>query len=141
MSWLREFREFAVKGNAIDLAVGIVIGAAFGKIVTSIVNDLLMPPIGYVLAGVNFRSLFVSLRGEYPTLEAAREAAAPVLAYGNFVQTVIEFGIVAVAVFLLVKGINRLRRTAADDKPATPPPPSEEVLLLREIRDALRDGR
>lgn len=138
MSWLKEFREFAVKGNAVDLAVGIVIGAAFGKIVTSIVNDLIMPPIGYLLAGVNFRSLFVSLSGEFPTLDAAREAGAPVLAYGNFIQTVIEFVIVAAAVFMLVKAINRLRRPAPQAAPAAPPPPSEEVLLLREIRDQLR---
>lgn len=110
MSWRQEFQEFAVKGNAVDMAVGIVIGAAFGRIVSSLVDDLIMPPIGLLLGGVDFRNLFVSLRGEYATLAEAREAGAPVLAYGNFLQTTLDFIVIAAAVFLVVRAINRLRR-------------------------------
>lgn len=138
MSWLREFREFAVKGNAVDMAVGIVIGAAFGKVVSSAVNDLIMPPLGLLLGGVDFRNLFVSLKGDYATLAEAQAAGAPVLAYGSFAQTVLDLLIVAGAVFLVVKAINRARRPTPQAPPAAPPPPSEEVLLLREIRDQLR---
>lgn len=138
MSWLREFREFAVKGNAVDMAVGIVIGAAFGNVVSSAVNDLIMPPLGLLLGGVDFRNLFVSLKGDYATLAEAQAAGAPVLAYGSFAQTVLDLLIVAGAVFLVVKAINRARRPTPQAPPAAPPPPSEEVLLLREIRDQLR---
>ena len=116
---LKEFREFAARGNVIDLAVGVIIGAAFGKIVTSAVNDLIMPPIGLVLGGVDFADLFVPLDGgTYPSLEAAKAAAAPVIAYGQFFNTIIEFLIVAFAVFLMVRQINRLKTpapTAASD--------------------------
>ena len=110
---LKEFREFAARGNVIDLAVGVIIGAAFGKIVTSAVNDLIMPPIGQVLGGVDFADLFVPLDGgTYPSLEAAKAAAAPVIAYGQFINTIIEFLIVAFAVFLMVRQINRLKTPA-----------------------------
>lgn len=136
MSLPSEFREFAAKGNAVDMAVGIVVGAAFGKIVSSAVSDLIMPPLGLLLGGVDFRNLFVSLRGDYATLAEAQAAGAPVLAYGSFAQTVLDFLIVAGAVFLLVRAINRLRRPTPP-APAAPPAPSEEVLLLREIRDLL----
>ena len=118
---LKEFREFASRGNVIDLAVGVIIGAAFGKIVTSAVNDLLMPPIGMALGGVDFADLFVALdEGSYPSLEAAKAAAAPVIAYGQFLNTIIEFVIVAFAVFLMVKQINRLKTPA-------PAPPTDEA--------------
>ena len=118
---LKEFREFASRGNVIDLAVGVIIGAAFGKIVTSAVNDLLMPPIGMALGGVDFADLFVALDGgSYPSLEAAKAAAAPVIAYGQFLNTIIEFVIVAFAVFLMVKQINRLKTPAAA-------PPTDEA--------------
>jgi large conductance mechanosensitive channel len=118
---LKEFREFAARGNVIDLAVGVIIGAAFGKIVTSVVNDLLMPPIGMALGRVDFSDLFVALDGgTYPSLEAAKAAAAPTLNYGVFANTVIEFLIVAVAVFLLVRQINRL-------KTPVPTPATEEA--------------
>jgi large conductance mechanosensitive channel len=110
---LKEFREFAMRGNVIDLAVGVIIGAAFGKIVTSVVNDLIMPPIGMALGRVDFTDLFVALdRGTYASLAAAEAAGAPTLNYGRFLNTVIEFAIVAFAVFLLVRQINRLKRPA-----------------------------
>jgi large conductance mechanosensitive channel len=114
---LKEFRDFAARGNVIDLAVGLILGAAFGKIVTSLVNDLIMPPIGMALGGVNFRDLFVALDGvTYPSLASAQAAAAPTVNYGVFLNTILEFLIVAFAIFLLVKQINRLRPPA----PATP---------------------
>ena len=135
----KEFREFAVKGNVIDLAVGLVIGAAFGRIVQSFVDDILMPPIGLLLGRADFSQLFVVLRegmapGPYPTLQAAKALGAVTLNYGQFINTVVSFVIVAFAVFLLVRTINRMRREA----PPAPAAPTEEVLLLREIRDALR---
>ncbi len=108
---MKEFKEFAVKGNALDLAVGMIIGAEFGKIVSSLVSDIIMPPIGKIIGGVNFSSLFLSLNGEtYPTLEAAKAVGAPTLNYGLFIDSVIKFIIVAFAVFMLVKVMNRLRR-------------------------------
>jgi large conductance mechanosensitive channel len=134
---MKEFKEFAVKGNAIDMAVGIIVGAAFGKIVTSLVGDVVMPPIGRLLGGVNFGGLFINLGDKtFATLAEAKEAGAPTLNYGSFLQTVIDFAIIAFAVFLLVKGINTLKRKE-EAKPAEPAKPSEEILLLREIRDAL----
>ena len=121
MAVLKEFREFASRGNVIDLAVGVIIGGAFGKIVTSIVDDLLMPPIGLLLGQVDFRDLFVSLNGQvYPTLAAAKAASAPTLNYGQFVNTVIQFLIVAFAVFMLVRQINRL-------KTPVPSPPAPDA--------------
>jgi large conductance mechanosensitive channel len=110
MSVLKEFRDFAARGNVIDLAVGVIIGAAFGKIVTSAVNDLIMPPIGLVIGRIDFKDLFVALDGNsYPTLDAAKKAAAPIIGYGQFFNTIVEFLIVAAAVFLMVRQINRLK--------------------------------
>ncbi|HET7595984.1 MAG TPA: large conductance mechanosensitive channel protein MscL [Burkholderiales bacterium] len=139
---LKEFREFAMRGNVVDMAVGIIIGAAFGKIVDSLVKDLIMPPIGLLLGKVDFSNLFVVLKqgttpGPYLTVDAAQKAGAVTFNYGLFVNNVISFLIVAFAVFLLIRAINRLRRRE-EEKPAAPPPPPEEVQLLREIRDALR---
>jgi len=109
----KEFKEFAMRGNVLDLAIGVVIGAAFGGIVTSLVNDVIMPPIGMAMGGLDFKDLFVSLNGQsYPSLDAAKKAAAPVIAYGNFLNTVINFLIVAFAIFLLVKQVNRLKKPA-----------------------------
>ena len=139
-SILREFREFAIKGNVVDLAVGLIIGAAFGKIVSSLVDDVIMPPIGMLLGQVDFSDLFITLSGqELASLAAARAAGAPVIAYGSFINTIINFVIVAFAVFLLVKQINRLRRIAGieDTAPPAPPAPAREELLLEEIRDIL----
>src|SRR3546814_16321561 len=111
MGFIKEFKEFALKGNVIDLAVAVVIGGAFGKIVTSLVNDIVMPPIGLLLGGTDFTALFIPLDGaEYESLAAAQEAAAPILAYGSFLQTVIEFLIIAFAIFMVIKGINRLKK-------------------------------
>jgi large conductance mechanosensitive channel len=119
---LKEFREFALKGNVVDLAVGIIIGAAFGKITTSLVNDVIMPPIGFVLGRIDFSSLFLNLSNvDYPSLDAAKTAGAPVIAYGAFISTVIDFAIVAFAVFILVRQINRLKTVMGP-----PPAPTEK---------------
>ena len=135
---LNEFREVAMKGNMVDLAVGIIIGAAFGKIVSSLVADIVMPPIGLALGGVDFSNLFVTLRGQsYPTLAAAKQAGAATLNYGVFLQSLVDFVIIAFSVFLLVKGINSLKRKAPE-KPAEPAPPPADVVLLTEIRDLLK---
>lgn len=139
MSWIQEFKEFAVKGNALDLAVGVIIGAGFGKIVSSLVDDVIMPPIGQLTGGVDFKDLFWTLGdGSYPSLAAAKEAGAATINYGNFLQTVVDFAIIAFVVFLIVKGVNRLRRRPEEE--GAPAPPSEEVVLLREIRDALQSS-
>ncbi|HYG63205.1 MAG TPA: large conductance mechanosensitive channel protein MscL [Thermoanaerobaculia bacterium] len=138
MGMIDEFKEFAVKGNAIDLAVGVVLGAAFGKIVTSLVDDIIMPPIGLALGGVDFTDLFVNLGpGFYASLEEAKAAGAPTLNYGNFLQNIVDFLLVALALFLIVRVINRLRRRR-EEAPAAPAAPPEEVALLREIRDSLQ---
>lgn len=118
---LKEFKEFAVKGNVVDLAVAVIIGGAFGAIVTSAVNDVIMPPIGMLLGHIDFKDLFVTLNGQnYPSLTAAKAAAAPVIAYGQFVNTVINFLIVAFVIFLAVRAINKLK--PAPEAPAPPPP-------------------
>ena len=138
MGMIKEFREFAVKGNAIDLAVGVIIGAAFGKIVSSLVEDVIMPPLGLLLGRVSFADLFVNLGPTaYPTLAAAKEAGAPTLNYGLFLQAVVNFVIVAFVVFLIVKAINAAKRKE-EAAPEAPAPPAEEIVLLREIRDALK---
>ncbi|GHE19719.1 large conductance mechanosensitive channel protein MscL [Halomonas urumqiensis] len=135
---LKEFKEFAVRGNVVDMAVGIIIGGAFGTIVSSLVKDILMPPIGLLLGGVDFTDIFVVLKGDgpYASLVEATEAGAVTLNIGLFVNHVISFLIVAFAVFLLVKVINRLRRQQAE-APTPPSAPPEDILLLREIRDSL----
>jgi len=143
MSLLKEFKEFAIKGNAFDLAVGVIIGAAFGKIVDSMVRDLVMPPIGLLLGGINFNNLFLALDGkEYVTVAAAKAAGVATLNYGVFIQSMVDFTIIAFAIFVVIKLMNNLRRkeeAAADAvAEAAPPEPSEEVLLLREIRDSLK---
>jgi len=140
MGMIKEFREFAVKGNAIDLAVGVVIGAAFGGIVNSLVKDVIMPVAGYLTGGIDFSNYFINLSGgDYATLQAATEAGAATINWGVFVNTVINFLIVAWAIFLMIKGINRMRRKeeAAPTVPVEPPPPSKEEVLLTEIRDLL----
>lgn len=135
MKITQEFREFIARGNVVDLAVGVIIGAAFGKIVSSLVQDVVMPPIGALLKGVNFSSLFLSLDGKtYESLAKAKEAGAPVIGYGAFINTTIEFFIVAACVFFLVKAVNKLRRA----EPPAPPAPPKSELLLEEIRDLLK---
>ena len=135
--FISEFKEFAVKGNAVDMSVGVIIGGAFGKIVTSIVNDIIMPPIGWLIGGVKFTDLKCTL----PQIDLGVEKLEPVtINYGNFIQTAFDFIIIAFCVFLLVKGINKLakKKKAEDVKPAAPPAPSKEELLLTEIRDLLK---
>jgi large conductance mechanosensitive channel len=143
MSFASEFREFAVRGNVVDLAVGVIIGVAFGKIVDSLVNDIVMPVIGRIIGGVDFTNLFIALApipAQVPlTLEAVRKAGIPVIAWGNFLNIALNFVILAFVVFLMVKQINRLR--GEPKAPAVPPPPPEDVLLLREIRDSLARNR
>jgi large conductance mechanosensitive channel len=131
----KEFRDFAVRGNVIDMAVGIIIGAAFGTIVKSLVSDVIMPPIGILLGNVDFADFFITLSGQsQPTLEAAKKAGAVTLNYGAFINTVISFVIVAFCVFLLVKQMNRLKKKE-EEKPAEPP---KQEVLLEEIRDLLK---
>jgi large conductance mechanosensitive channel len=141
MSIVSEFKEFAVKGNAMDLAVGVIIGAAFGKIVDSIVKDLIMPIIGAVFGGFDFSNLFVVLgsvpEGVERTLEGLKAADVPVFAYGSFVTILLNFIILAFIVFILVKQINRLKKEAPA-APAAPAAPPEDIVLLREIRDSLK---
>lgn len=131
MGMMKEFKAFAMRGNVMDMAVGIIIGAAFGKIIASLVADVIMPPIGLIVGGVNFTDLSLVLR------EAAGETAAVTLNYGVFLQTLLDFIIVAFAIFLMVKGMNRLSSKKAE-APASPPAPSKEELLLGEIRDILK---
>ena len=130
MSMLSEFREFAVKGNVVDMAVGIIIGGAFGKIISSLVGDVLMPPVGVVLGGVDFTDLSITLK------QAAEKSPAVVLGYGKFLQTSFDFLIVAWAMFMVIKAINTLKREKPA-APAAPPPPTKEEVLLAEIRDLL----
>ena len=138
MSFASEFREFAVKGSVVDLAVGVIVGAAFGKIVDSLVNDMIMPVVGKFTGGLDFASYFTPLAAIPPniphTLDAVKKAGIPVIAWGNFIQVVMNFVILALIVFLMVRQINRLRREA----PKAPAAPPEDVVLLREIRDTLR---
>ena len=134
----REFRELAMRGNVGDLAVGIILGAAFTTIVNSLVNDLIMPPLGLAIGGIDFSNFFVTLKGgSYPTLEAAKAAGAVTVNYGLFINAVIRFVIVAFAIFLLVKQINRLTAEKPAE-PAPPPEPPRQEVLLAEIRDLLK---
>ena len=135
MSMVDEFKAFIARGNVLDLAVAVVIGAAFGKIVTALVDGIIMPMVGMAMGGVDFSQLFVPLDGnDYATLAAAQEAAAPVITYGAFIRNIIDFVLFAFVIFLIVRSYNRMRPPKAD----TPAPPSEDILLLREIRDSLK---
>ena len=134
MSILQEFKEFAVKGNAIDMAVGIIVGASFGKIISSLVADVVMPPIGVLIGGVDFTNLAITLK------EAAEGAPAVTLNYGNFIQTMVDFTLIAFAIFMAVKLINSLKKKQ-EEAPTAPPEPSKEELLLTEIRDLLKDKK
>ena len=137
MGFVDEFKKFAMRGNVVDMAVGIIIGAAFSTIVKSLVDDIIMPPIGVLTGGVDFSSIFVALNGEhYDSLAAARQAGAPTVNIGLFINNVISFLIVAFVLFMAIKGMNRLRRKQ-EEEPQSEPPPSREVELLTEIRDVL----
>lgn len=131
MGMMKEFKEFAMRGNVLDMAVGIVIGAAFGKIVSSFVADVIMPPIGILLGRVNFSDLAITIQ------KASGDVAAVTLNYGKFIQTVIDFIIIAFAIFMVIKGINAMKKKE-EEAPAKPPAPSNEEVLLTEIRDALK---
>lgn len=137
MGFLKEFKEFAMKGNVIDLAVGVIIGAAFGKIVTSLVEDIIMPPLGLVVGSMDFKDYYIALKGPHlPTLKAARDAGVVAVSYGQFINVLINFLIVAFSIFLVIQGVNRMRRRQAAT-PAVEPPPSKQEILLTEIRDAI----
>lgn len=136
MSLVKEFKEFAMRGNVVDLAVGVVIGAAFGKIVTSLVSDIIMPPIGYITGGIDFKNLKVLIKPADPIKKTAEVS----INYGNFINTVIEFLIIAFAIFVVIKLINSLKRKE-EAAPAAPPAPSKEEILLTEIRDLLAKGK
>lgn len=136
--FIQEFKDFAVKGNAVDMAVGVIIGAAFGKIVSSLVDDIIMPPIGWLIGGVNFTDLKVTLPSV--VLPGVEKMPAATINYGNFLQTLLDFLIIAFCVFLLVKGINTLTRKK-EEEPAAPPAPSKEEELLTEIRDLLKEKK
>ena len=135
---VKEFKEFAMKGNVLDMAVGVIMGGAFGKVVSTFTDGIIMPPIGKMLGGVNFNDLFYDLSGMcFETLEAAKKAGAPVITYGTFISNIIDFVIVAFVLFLLVKQVNALKKAPPPAAPAAPPPPSAEEKLLVEIRDLL----
>ena len=135
MGMVSEFKDFIARGNVLDLAVAVVIGAAFGKIITALVDGVVMPVVGMAMGGTDFSQLFIALDGkDYANLEAAKAAAAPAITYGAFIQTLIDFVLIAFVIFLLLKGYNRMRKPDEAAPAATP----EEVLLLREIRDSLQ---
>ena len=141
MSMVKEFKEFAMKGNVVDLAVAVIIGGAFGKIVTSVVNDVIMPPIGKLMGGVNFSDLFINLdavKGPFTSLKAAKDAGAAVIAYGSFINTVIDFTIVAFCIFMMIKAMSVMKKKPALAAPAAPPEPTQDQKLLTEIRDLLK---
>ena len=141
MGFIKEFKEFAMKGNVMDMAVGVIIGGAFGKIISSLVDDVLMPVIGKLTGGVSFVDLFVTLGdGNYKTLAAAKEAGAAVFAYGQFIQNIVDFLIVAFCIFLMLKGINKMNRKKEEPtpEPEAPKGPTQEELLA-EIRDLLKN--
>src|SRR5436309_11177650 len=141
MGMFDEFKKFAMRGNVMDLAVGVVIGAAFTGIVNSLVRDIITPPIGLAMGGIDFSNFFMTLKGPHlATLAEAQKAGAVTLNYGTFLNALINFLVVAIALFLLIRSINRLTtpQTPAEEAAAAPPPPPEEVLLLRDIRDALK---
>ena len=142
MTIIKEFKEFAIKGNVIDLAVGVIIGGAFGKIVDSVVADLIMPVVGLVFGKLDFSNLFLVLgnvpAGTAMTLDALRKAGVPVFAYGNFLTVAVNFIILAFIIFMMIKQINRLKREAPAPAPAAPAPEPADIVLLREIRDSLK---
>ena len=142
MQILKEFKDFAMKGNVVDMAVGIIIGAAFGKIVTSLVNDVIMPPIGKLMGNVDFSDLYINMSGGvYKSMAEAKAAGAATVNYGLFINSVINFLIVAFAIFMLVKGMNALKKKEAATPPPPPPAPPRQEILLSEIRDILKEKK
>lgn len=139
MKFTKEFKEFAMKGNVVDMAVGIIIGGAFGKIVSSIVNDIIMPPLGLLMGGVNFKDLKLILKPAETNAASGAVTNAVTLNYGQFLQTTLDFVILAIAIFIMIKAMNTLKKKE-EAKPAAPPPPPREEILLTEIRDILKKG-
>ncbi len=138
MSFMQEFKAFAMRGNVVDLAVAVVIGGAFGKIVDSLVKDIVMPVVGSLTGGVDFKNLYINLGSQvFESLEAAEKAGAPLIKYGLFINSMVNFIIIAFAIFVAVKAINSLKRKE-EVAPAAPPPTPEDIVLLREIRDSLK---
>jgi large conductance mechanosensitive channel len=138
MSFIQEFKAFAMRGNVVDLAVGVVIGGAFGKIVDSLVKDIIMPLVGTLTGGMDFKRLYLNLGGQqFDSMEAAEKAGAALIKYGNFINSLVDFTIIAFAIFIAVKAINRLKHEEAA-APAAPAPTPEDIVLLREIRDSLK---
>ena len=138
MSFIQEFKDFAMRGNVVDLAVGVVIGGAFGKIVDSLVKDIIMPMVGALMGGVDFKQLYINLGSTTDdSMELAEKAGAPLIKYGMFINSMVDFVIIAFAIFVAVKAINSLKRKE-EAAPAAPAPTPEDVVLLREIRDALK---
>lgn len=145
-NFIKEFKEFAMRGNVMDMAVGVIIGGAFGKIVTSLVNDIIMPAISTLTGGLDFTNLFIALDGKsYDTLAAAQEAEAAILTYGTFIQNIVDFLIIAFCIFLMIKGVNKLTKKPepepAPAEPAPAPEPTAEEKLLTEIRDLLKEKK
>ena len=138
MSFASEFKEFATKGNVVDLAVGVIIGGAFGKIVDSLVGDIVMPLVGKVFGGLDFSNYFIPLAGQTATTLAEAKKAGAVFAYGSFITVTVNFVFLAFIIFMMVKQINRLKNQAPPPAPAAPPAPPEDIMLLREIRDSLK---
>ena len=138
MSFASEFKEFALKGNVVDLAVGVIIGGAFGKIVDSLVGDVIMPVVSKIFGGLDFSNYFIPLAGQTAATLAEAKKEGAVLAYGSFITVSLNFMILAFVIFLMIKQINRLKREPAAATPAAPPPPPEDIQLLREIRDSLK---
>ncbi len=138
MSFASEFKEFALKGNVVDLAVGVIIGGAFGKIIDSLVVDMIMPTFGKIFGGLDFSNYYIPLSGQTATTLVEAKKAGAVIAYGNFITVSINFMILALVIFVMIKQVNRLKRNEPAPEPAAPPPTPEDVVLLREIRDALK---
>lgn len=138
MSMMKEFKEFAIKGNVVDMAVGLVIGVAFKAIITSFVKDVIMPPIGKMLGGVDFAKLYINLSDTtFASMAEATKAGAPIIKYGVFIQTIVDFIIIAFVIFMVVKGINSMKKKE-EEKPEEPKADPEDIVLLREIRDSLK---
>ena len=138
---LKEFKAFAMRGNVVDMAVGIIIGAAFGRIVSSLVNDIIMPPIGMLMGNLDFSNLYINLGGgDFASLAAAEQAGAPIIKYGLFINNVLDFVIVAFAIFMVIRAMNRMKKAEEAAPPPAPPEPSAEVKLLTEIRDTLKSA-
>ncbi len=140
MGFVKEFKEFAMRGNVVDMAIGIIIGAAFGKIISSFVTDVIMPPIGLLLGGVDFTRLMIVLKPEVAATATTAAVPAVAIRYGLFINTIIDFVIIALAIFMVIKGINKMKKKQ-EAKAEAPPKPTEEVLLLRDIRNSLKKSK